>query len=957
MKAMPSVKTVFQLASIGLATWLLFPILNTPIVANGQEPPSITISLLNEPNPLKWGVQVDAFGFITGSSVSDNVTISWGDGTDPESGIAISEGAWGLVSHTYDVTAAGQHDISVKLVNASGNEIASNSLTIEVAPTHFTFILFDPIPSVTQAENILVTGTLYDGDLSVPIPNIELQFGGSGGAGVPPATTDEFGFFNSTGPSPDLAEDALAIQASLSSDIYDDPLDLVTYDTISSTAVTYEVPEGQNVFVNLTDFSASVEFENVATAGTLLAYECNSPSNSRYTEESLLNSCLNIRPSLEMAEGSIAEVAMSLAGSDSAAVNVSDLRLFRVDGESAADITLRFDQDIDQIIGQTSSFSRFVIAIPDFPAPADHSRRVPIFLGVNTMEFRDVDSKANVSATFDIDDQRITIGQEVKISIADPDGNINPELVDSISAFVSSSSSSPDGITLELDETQEDSGLFEGTIDTTGGSTSGNRLHVESGDSIVVSYTQSSGRLGAVIEGVSEAGIAEMIDYTIDPTQVQFVPIGGAVELSLPGVQLDSEGKITVTMSYANAVFQGQIPPTFRLFHLDGGSWVDITLPDGVNEDALTVTGETTTLSPFTIGVFTGVPGGAGGGGFTGSGFVVDAVASIARSSSSSSGGGGGGGGSGAGSSTTGSSTTGSSLSSTAAQLPSGSNVEVVATVSPSSAVEFEFENVLTPGIIVVDERSLASMASSFSETTDTNGKVVLANGSEFTTVGSIFDIQPAIEVSYQGSIDITVPYSTNLLNAIAGSSSSDVRLLHYNGIEWEDATISIDENAGTVTGRVSSLSPVVATVVSDGTFGPRYFDVNPLGRIADTSTAGDSILILDENGMNLAASAPASKLSVGSTLTLANTIENMQREPQAYTYIVEVFDSSGVTVELIQQTGTLGWAQATNISTTWIGSEPGTYSFKIFVIEEGGDPAPQLLKNSAFAGTVEVTT
>jgi hypothetical protein len=928
---------------------LTFPSSTLPVVS-AQEEPSITVSYLGEPDPVKWGMQVDAFGFVTSPNLDDTVTITWGDGTAPETGFNVTDGTWGPASHTYDVSAVGQHEILVKLINSTNHEIASSSLTIDVAPTHFTSIIYDPINAVTQAQNITVTGTLIDQDLSGTISNIEIDFIGTGAAGLPNATTDALGFFNITGPSPNIAEDALEIQASLNSAIYDDPSEVATYDTFSINAQTFPVAAGLDVTVDLIDFDASLVFENVLTNGTVLAYGCAPPSNDRYIEESSAG-CLNIRPSVDMAVDSTVQIIMSLSDVDTSEVSLSELHMFRVDGSSASDITLDVDTDNSQIVGKTGAFSRFVVAIPEFPEQAPHSKRVPIYLGNNTIDFRNVDSNANVSAVINIDDSTIRIGEPIAISITDQDENINSDLIDSVSATVSSTSS-PAGVTLSFEETSDNSGVFAASLGTTTGSTTADKLHVERGDQIFVNYTQSGGRLRAVIQDVIEGGYAEMLDYTFDPDeQISFLPIGGAVEVSIPDLQV---GSIIVTMSYANADLRGQLPQDFKLMHYNG-SWVDITVPDGpdedtisdgVNQTAMTVTSiPISNLSPLVIGVETGIFGGAGGGGFTGRGVVVDAVASIVRSS------GGGGGGSS-------SSSTGSSVTSFVAQLAAGSNIKIDLSVPPTSVIKIEFEKVLTPGNLVVEQKSPASLNNILSEAEQEKGKVVLEDDLVFTTAGTIFDIKPVTGVTYEGAIYVTIPYNKNLLE---GSSASNMRFLHYDGKVWEDTTIEIDETAGTVTGRILSLSPVVAAVVNDGTFAAVYFEQNPLSKIASIEQSSGTIVI-DAKSEIILLNAEGSKItngviSAGSEITVVNSIKNLQRAPQSYTYILEVLDSDGVAIDLIiARTGVLERAQSSTINVEWTASEmDGEYSFKVFVVDDSNQKAPILLKNS-ISYKVEVT-
>ena len=75
------------------------------------------------------------------------------------------------------------------------------------------------------------------------------------------------------------------------------------------------------------------------------------------------------------------------------------------------------------------------------------------------------------------------------ISILDPDMNMNPDTVENFKVDVYSDSDSG-GIQLTVDETNESTGVFEGTIFfTTSDASSGHTLRVSEGDSITVDYT------------------------------------------------------------------------------------------------------------------------------------------------------------------------------------------------------------------------------------------------------------------------------------------------------------------------------------------------------------------------------------------------------------------------------------------------------------------------------------
>jgi len=78
------------------------------------------------------------------------------------------------------------------------------------------------------------------------------------------------------------------------------------------------------------------------------------------------------------------------------------------------------------------------------------------------------------------------------VRVIDPDMNWNPEAVDSFDITVWSDSSTG-GVSLSVTETNEQTGIFEGTVffTTTQGS-SGSRLHVQEGDSVTAKYEDNT---------------------------------------------------------------------------------------------------------------------------------------------------------------------------------------------------------------------------------------------------------------------------------------------------------------------------------------------------------------------------------------------------------------------------------------------------------------------------------
>ena len=78
------------------------------------------------------------------------------------------------------------------------------------------------------------------------------------------------------------------------------------------------------------------------------------------------------------------------------------------------------------------------------------------------------------------------------LRIIDPDRNLNPEAVDNLDVNIASTTDAS-GITLTVTETNEATGIFEGTVffTTTGGS-SGHRLRVSEGDTVTADYSDAT---------------------------------------------------------------------------------------------------------------------------------------------------------------------------------------------------------------------------------------------------------------------------------------------------------------------------------------------------------------------------------------------------------------------------------------------------------------------------------
>ncbi len=84
------------------------------------------------------------------------------------------------------------------------------------------------------------------------------------------------------------------------------------------------------------------------------------------------------------------------------------------------------------------------------------------------------------------------LSSQATVQITDPDMNLNPDAIDKFDTNVWSDSDSG-GIKLTMTETGPNTGIFQGTVYlTTDLRSSGNRLHVTSGDTVTAEYTDTT---------------------------------------------------------------------------------------------------------------------------------------------------------------------------------------------------------------------------------------------------------------------------------------------------------------------------------------------------------------------------------------------------------------------------------------------------------------------------------
>jgi hypothetical protein len=864
-------------------------------------PPTITMNAPSSTTP-RWGLDSVQVSGTANADNTDTVTIDWGDGTST-TGVAISGSAWGPVSHTYGSANTGSNSVIAKLIDQfSAERVASSAQTVNVQK-HAIALTINPIMSVIKGADVTATGTLTDTDASVSLSGKTISFTGTGATSLSSVATAS-GSYSSTGASPGTASPLLTVQAHFAGDSAYLAADSATiaYDAVEPAAATFVVPAGApSGPIALTGFGASILFDNVPASGSIFVSTCDSPASARYAEL-VSDTCLQISPAVEMASGTAAHITVSIDGKTlPPGRTAEEIGIFRESISGITEITESRDLAAKTVTGKTSGFSRFIVGVALHTATPAGAKAEQVFVGNNDITFDFTESRAISLST-----NSITIGHAATISVSDPIANLNGSVQEIITARVTSTSD-PTGISVTLQETGPNTSIFTGMFTVTRNPSSGTALHAESGNNVNASYqAMTTAPFRVVLTGVGEAGLAEVVSFDASDT---VIPVGDAYALSLKDAQLSGSSTITLTMSYANAVLQGNDDPTqLRIVRMDGTDCEEVITPT-LDTFQKTVTGTISTLGQYTIAfpggsapnTCPGVPGGGGGGlPRPGSGLVLDAVAVIVQGSS--------GGGS------SGSTSSGSATSGTPSPQVSSNNASTTTNVG-GETVSVGFESVQGTGSVSVTSMSVTRQAGLFSQVTGTGQGTGSVGGSQFSTAGTLFDI--ATSASYSGPVQITIPYNESLV-----SDEQNVRFLHYGPNGWEDATISLNAQSNTVTGQVMSLSPVVAGTVDDGTFGKTYFAANPTKKMAVMEAQLVDVL---------AGLAPADMTEAQMQKSLQAMIKNSQRGSQTFAFIVQVIDEKGFTQDVSWQTGELGMGESTVLSSSWTGQQ-GTYRVEMFV-------------------------
>ena len=138
------------------------------------------------------------------------------------------------------------------------------------------------------------------------------------------------------------------------------------------------------------------------------------------------------------------------------------------------------------------------------------------------------------------------------LRVIDPDRNLNPEAVDNFDVNVASNTDAS-GITLTVTETNEATGIFEGTVffTTTGGS-SGHRLRVSEGDTVTADYSDSTLPLPYTVNdsvSITSTTIIGTFVPPLDRAPAANLRIVNTFGNSIDTVSVDQQVQITTDLS------------------------------------------------------------------------------------------------------------------------------------------------------------------------------------------------------------------------------------------------------------------------------------------------------------------------------------------------------------------------------------------------------------------------
>lgn len=291
----------------------------------------------------------------------------------------------------------------------------------------------------------------------------------------------------------------------------------------------------------------------------------------------------------------------------------------------------------------------------------------------------------------------------------------------------------------------------------------------------------------------------------------------------------------------------------------------------------------------------------------------------------------------------------------TTGSISTGTNSTTSTAVPGGKTITVQFDSVSGGGQIAIEQKTASSLkneTSSIFNVVGSSAASFTVGGSTALTAGTVYEIDVSA-ITHTGFILVTIPYDPNLLPA--GMSESNVKFYHWTGTAWEDVTVSVNTTAKTVTGKLTTLSPVVAgyssstststttttsvggggsgggSVILNPSFPTNYFETNPLAKIQIQDSSFKSL-----DGSTVIGS------KAGQQVSISASFKNYQQTPQNYAIIIQVVDQNGFTTDIGWVTGTVDAGKTADSARSWTPETAGNYAIKIFVWDNvSSSPVP----------------
>jgi hypothetical protein len=122
--------------------------------------------------------------------------------------------------------------------------------------------------------------------------------------------------------------------------------------------------------------------------------------------------------------------------------------------------------------------------------------------------------------------------------------------------------------------------------------------------------------------------------------------------------------------------------------------------------------------------------------------------------------------------------------------------------------IELTFSSVTTDGNVDVTVMDPAVVSGTTSSDGDGALKMTASDGESVTTLSSVYNISTTGTTASSGTMDVVLPYDTDVLSA-NGVSTTDLEVLHFTGGEWvKESSCTVNESSKNITCTVTSLSP-----------------------------------------------------------------------------------------------------------------------------------------------------